>query len=413
MASSSEQPWARAIALVDMNCFFAAVEQLDNAAWRKRPVAVTNGLLGTTIITSSYEARAFGVKTGMRLNKARELCPDLIQAPSRPDRYAALSTNIMAALQQITPDVEIYSVDEAFLDITHCQSLLGSPLSIGRRIKKVVYDISGLYCSVGVSGDKTTAKFAAKQHKPDGLTIVNPTDAERFLACHPVSALSGINKGVAGFLARYGIFRCRDMKKLPISILAKRYGNPGRRIWLMAQGQDPEKVSTNIKPPKTMGHGKNMPPETTDRHIILTYYQHMAEKLAARLRQYGFESKLFIISLKTKSQGWLSSKAATVYPTDDGRQIFYLCCTFLEQHWQGQGVWQVRIVALNLQSEKQADLFEQMKPSPQREKINQTVDGINEKFGEFAIAPSRLIARSEMPNVITPSWQPNGHRKTV
>ena len=147
------------------------------------------------------------------------------------------------------------------------------------------------------------------------------------------------------------------MKKLPISILAKRYGNPGRRIWLMAQGRDPEKVSMNIKPPKTMGHGKNMPPETTDRHIILTYYQHMAEKLAARLRQYGFESKLFIISLKTKSQGWLSSKAATVYPTDDGRQIFYLCYTFLEQYWQGQGVWQVRIVALDLQSEKQADLF--------------------------------------------------------
>jgi DNA polymerase-4 len=122
---------------------------------------------------------------------------------------------------------------------------------------------------------------------------------------------------------------------------------------------------------------------------------------------------LFIISLKTKYQGWLSSKATTVYPTDDGRQIFYLCCTFLEQHWQGQGVWQVRIVALNLQSEKQADLFEQTKPSPQREKINQTVDGINEKFGEFAIAPSRLITRSEMPNVIAPSWQPSGHRKTV
>ena len=99
--SVSESPWARAIALADMNCFFAAVEQLDNPVWRKQPVAVTNGLLGTTIITSSYEARAFGIKTGMRLNKARELCPDLIQAPSRPDRYAALSTNIMAALQQI------------------------------------------------------------------------------------------------------------------------------------------------------------------------------------------------------------------------------------------------------------------------------------------------------------------------
>ncbi len=410
--TASASTWPRVIALVDMNCFFAAVEQLDNPDWRQKPVAVTNGLLGTTIITSSYEARAYGVKTGMRLNQARSLCPMLIQAPSRPDRYAALSTKIMASLQQITPDVEIYSVDEAFLDVTRCQSLWGPPQRIGTLIKKAVYQASNLYCSVGISGDKTTAKFAAKRHKPDGLSVIPPSESEQVLAPYLVSELSGINSGVAGFLKQYGVIVCGDMKTLPISILAKRYGNVGRRIWLMAQGLDPDKVQTNIKAPKTMGHGKNMPPETKDKHLILTYFQHMAEKLAARLRLYGFHTKQFWISLKT-TQGWLTLKACTTYETDDGKLIFSLCQRFMVDLWRGQGAWQVRIVALDLQSEKQGDLFEFATAEPQRDKLNLVMDDINRKFGEFMVAPSRLIARSEMPNVITPSWQPEGHRKTV
>lgn len=411
--SRSDQPWLSAIILVDMNCFFAAVEQLDNPAWREQPVAVTNGLLGTTIITSSYEARYFGVKTGMQLKVARALCPNLIQAPSRPNRYAALSTKIMASLQQVSPDVEIYSIDEAFIDITQCQSLLGTPYQIARRVKKAVYQASGLYCSVGVSGDKTTAKFAAKRHKPDGLKLIPPWQAEQALAPYLVTELSGINEGVANFLRQYGVIICGDMKKLPIGILAKRYGNLGRRIWLMAQGRDPDKVRTNITAPKTMGHGKNMPPETRDCHIILTYFQHMSEKLAARLRQYGFQSNQFLIALKTKSQGWVSRKAATTYPTDDGKHIFELCQNFMTQYWHGQGVWQVRVVALEIKSEKQIDLFQPIGFAPQREKLNQAIDDINHKYGEFTVAPSRLIQRSQMPNVITPSWQPSGHRKTV
>ena len=106
---------------------------------------------------------------------------------------------------------------------------------------------------MGISGDKTTAKFADKRHKPDGLKVINPTEAGQVLAPYHVSELSGINKGVTGFLKQYGVIVCGDMKKLPISVLAQRYGNVGRRIWLMAQGRDPDKVQTNIKAPKTMG----------------------------------------------------------------------------------------------------------------------------------------------------------------
>ena len=153
MSPPSEALWSRAIILVDMNAFFASIEQRDRPEWRGRPVAVTNGLQGTCIITCSYEARAYGVHTGMRLKEARRLCPDLIQSPARPQRYAQVSSAIMTALQDITPLVEVFSVDEAFLDVTACQSLWGSPPRMAQLAKRKVFEAVGLPCSIGVSGD--------------------------------------------------------------------------------------------------------------------------------------------------------------------------------------------------------------------------------------------------------------------
>jgi len=243
--------WPRAIILVDMNAFFAAIEQRDHPKWRSRPLAVTNGRTGTCIITSSYEARAHGVKTGMRLKEGRERCPGLIQCPARPGRYAEISTAIMSALQDITPDMEVFSVDEAFLDVTRCQQLLGSPERIARLAKRKVFEASGLLCSAGVSGDKTTAKYAAKLNKPDGLTVIPPWEAKARLHDVPVTDLCGINRGIGAFLAARGIFTCGDMAQLPIGVLAQRFGNPGRRIWYMAQGADPEPLHPDVPPPKS------------------------------------------------------------------------------------------------------------------------------------------------------------------
>ena len=180
------------IVLVDMNSFFASIEQLDQPELFGRPIAVTNGRQGTCIITCSYEARYWGIKTGMRLKQAKKLCPELIQRPSRPKRYAEISTRIMHGLTSITPDVEVYSVDEAFLDMTHCQKIISSPQTMARKIKELILELSDLSCSIGVSGDKTTAKYAAKQNKPDGLTIIPPEKAEETLQDVPVTELCGI-----------------------------------------------------------------------------------------------------------------------------------------------------------------------------------------------------------------------------
>ena len=410
----SSEPWLRAIILVDMNAFFASVEQLDKPEWRGRPVAITNGLQGTCIITCSYEARAMGVKTGMRLKQAYEKCPTLIQCPAHPERYADVSTAIMSSLYSITPDVEIFSVDEAFLDVTRCQKILGSPEEIARLVKQTVYDASGLLCSVGMSGDKTTAKHAAKQNKPDGLTIVHPSVAKEYLHNVPVTELCGINKGIGGYLAERGVYTCGDMAQLPISELGRRFGNIGRRIWKMCLAEDPDKVTTEISAPKSIGHGKVMPPNTTNIDTLLMYLLHMSEKVAARLRRYDLQASHFYIGLNT-AMGWLTVKPRLANPTQDERLIYGLCKNFLEQDWHGEGVHQVQVTALNPHSVTgQLMLFNNNDDELGLGKTHhQVMDNINQRYGELCLAPARLLNRSSMPNVIAPAWKPFGLRQTI
>ena len=408
------KPWSRAIILVDMNAFFASIEQRDTPEWRGRPVAVTNGETGTCIITCSYEARALGIKTGMRLKEARQLCPALIQAPARPERYAAVSTRIMSALEEITPEVEVFSVDEAFLDVTRCQRLMGPPAHIAELAKLMVFKASGLQCSVGVSGDKTTAKYAAKLNKPDGLTVIPPWQAKAHLHDVPVTDLCGINKGIGGFLAARGVHTCGDMARLPIGELARRFGNPGRRIWYMAQGADPEPLQLSVPAPKSMGHGKVMPPNTQDGAVIHTYLLHMSEKIAARLRRHDMVAQQFAVGLRTR-ESWIGDTTRCMLPTQDGQTIVRLCKKVIRACWQGEGVHQVQVTALDPRPMSgQLELFDQPTPRQQKENaVNTAMDNINAHYGEFALAPARLLQRSSMPNVIAPAWKPYGHRQTI
>lgn len=409
---SSNPRWSRMIALIDMNAFFASIEQCDTPYFRGRAIGVTNGYRGTCIITCSYEARSYGIKTGTRLKVARQLCPHFIQAPARPQRYAEVSTNIMTALEDITPDIEIFSVDEAFLDLTACQRYWNlTPEAIGQMIKKKVFEASGLLCSVGISGDKTTSKWAAKIHKPNGLTIIAPWNAESALADVPVTELCGINTGIARFLEARGVVLCGDMKKIPISVLGQRFGNPGKRIWLMCQGKDPDHVQQVVAPPKTLGHGKVIPPDTQDLEVLRIYLMHMAEKVGRRLRKNELQAQHFSIALRT-SFGWLARKYRTAIPTDDGRAIFRLCRSFLHRQWHGEGIHQVHVLALDPRPAfAQRDLFTQ--PAPRRETINQVLDDINIKYGEFTLCPTPMLNRSDMPNVIAPAWKPYGHRQSI
>ena len=397
---------------MDMNAFFCSVEQLDNPELQGRPIGITNGSQGTCIITCSYEARAFGIRTGMRLGEAQRLCPDFIRIPSHPRRYAEVSSNIMDALTILTPDVEVFSVDEAFLDITHCQRLMGPPEQIANMVKHTVLEASGgVLCSIGLSGDKTTAKYAAKLNKPNGLTIIPPWKARSALTDAPITDLCGIARGIGKFLSDRGVHSCGDMQKLPIGELGKRFGNLGRRIWLMAQGLDPDPVKVSVPAPKTIGHGKVMPPNTTDISLIQTFLLHMSEKVAARLRRHHFRAGKFFIGLRS-ADGWISGKYSPALPTDHGPDIMALCHRFISLEWQGEAVFQVQITAMDPHhNNMQMEMFA---PDRERlERLNRARDHINQRYGEFALAPARLLLRSRMPNVIAPAWKPSGHRETI
>jgi len=403
--------WQRMIALVDMNAFFASIEQLDFPELRGRPVAVTNGAVGTCVITSSYEARAFGVKTGMHLKQARQLCPGIIQRAARPERYAEVSTRLMKSLEIFTPDIEIFSVDEAFLDFTRCWRLYREPYPLAVAIQRHVLAVSGCGCSIGMSGDKTTAKFAAKQKKPNGITLIAPWEAEASLRDVPVTELCGIAEGIGRFLAARGVYTCGDMKHLPIGVLAKRFGNPGRRIWYMCQGKDYAKLQGEIPPPKTIGHGKVVPPNTRDYTLLLIYLLHMSEKVAARLRRHRFAARSFFVGLRAR-EDWIANQYACAVPVNDGREIFRLGRDLLTHTWRGEGIFQVQVCALDPRPvDNQLELFSE--EDPRRNSCLQAQDRINRRYGEFTVMPARLLGRSSMPNVISPAWRPYGHRQTI
>ncbi len=405
--------WQRAIVLLDMNAFFASVEQRDFPSLLGHPVAITNGMRGSCIITCSYEARAFGIRTGMRVKEALTLCPQLIQRPTRPKVYAKVSRNIMHSLINVCPDIEVFSVDEAFIDVTACQKLYGTPEEAARQLKQTVYRASGLLCSLGLSGDKTTAKYAAKLNKPDGFTVIPPWQAKAHLRHVPVTELCGIAKGIGGFLAQHGVIYCGDMEKLPISVLSRRFGNLGRRIWYMCQGADPDPLHPDVAAPKSIGHGKVMPPNTRDRSTILTYLQHMCSKVGTRMRRYDMEAKTFWVGFRSR-EGWIGNKTRLSGFSNDQQQIYQLGYLVLETNWQGEGIHQIQVTALDPRpAAMQLDLFSAKTEGKTHTQLNIAIDRINERYGELALSPARLLNKSDMPNVIAPAWKPDGLRQTI
>ncbi|MGB4342155.1 MAG: DNA polymerase IV [Moraxellaceae bacterium] len=405
---SQSKGWRRMIALVDMDAFFASVEQMDNPRLQGCPVGVVNGEQGSTIIAASYEARALGIRTGTPWAEARARCPEFVRVVSRPARYSEISNRIMTALQEVTPELEVFSVDEAFLDLTSCQAYYRyQPETIGRLIRATVLKASGLSCSVGISGDKTTAKWAAKQEKPGGLTLVHPDEAEKRLANIPLTELCGIGPGIAEFFAQYDVYRCGDMKRIPISVPAQRFGNLGRRLWLMAQGRDPAAIDQRTHEPKSMSHGKILPPQVREVTIINGFFMHMAEKLATRLRRHGYVVQEYHISMRCP-EGWRQAWMRTEQGTSDGAEIFRLCKRFLRQHWFGEVVQQIRIHAASpVRSGMQPDFF----ALPGDDSVNQAIDNVNGLFGAFAVHRGSMNAHARSAPVISPAWSRNGMRE--
>jgi DNA polymerase IV len=388
---SDNKHWKRAIILLDMDAFFASVEQLYNPDLAGKPVAVLNGQQGSIIITASYEARAFGIKTGMKMREAKQRCPQLIQLSASHNRYGAISAKIMASLQAITPDIEVYSIDEAFLDVTRCQKLHGDPVSIAHHVQACVWEASGLTCSVGVAGDKTTAKLAAGLNKPAGLQVIPPWEVEETLASISVSKLCGIGPAITKFLAKHGVHVCGDMKKVPVSIMTRRFGPFGYRMWMMCQGKDPAPVNTDISPPKSVGNGKVIPPQTRDKNTVLMTFMRMCEKVASRMRKNDLCAQHYLVAMKINFNGWVKHKTRLVIPSCDGHDIYQLCQRLIKDNWHtGVTVQQVQVTALDPRpAGEQTDLF--VSPPAEHKSKHEVIDEINSRFGSEMIGPARAL----------------------
>ena len=193
----SERTWSRIVAHADMDAFYAAIEQLDDAALRGRPVLVGSRSDRGVVLTASYEARPYGVGSAMPMAKARRLCPSAVIVPPRFDRYQEVSRTIMRVFSDFSPEVEALSLDEAFLDMTGSEQLFGDPQSIGRRLKHAVWEATGgLTASVGLSATKYVAKVASARQKPDGLTVVPPDEAQGL--ARPASRVLAVGRGAQG-----------------------------------------------------------------------------------------------------------------------------------------------------------------------------------------------------------------------
>ena len=225
------------IMCIDMDAFFASVEQQVNPKLRGKPIAVIGSGGRTVITTRSYEARAYGVKTGMNIYEAKKLCPDLILVVGDNEKYAHTCNELAAIYSKYTPDIEIYSIDEAFLDITTTHHLFGGPEAIGFAIKKEVKDQFGINCTVGIAPNILMAKLASDIAKPDGLQWIKPEHTETLLKDLPVKDLWGIGSATAEKLEQLGIRTCGELGKAPASLLRNKFGINGETLKHMGQGR--------------------------------------------------------------------------------------------------------------------------------------------------------------------------------
>ncbi|HOL67139.1 MAG TPA: DNA polymerase IV, partial [bacterium] len=229
----------RVILHVDMDAYFASVEQQINPSLRGRPVLVCgNPLTKTVVASASYEAKRQGVRSGMSIPEALKLCPDAILVPGNPICYAETSRVVFSLLSLFTDTLEIYSIDEAFLDVSRTFPLFGGKGALGRRIKETIRKKTGLTCSVGMAPNKLLAKIAASLVKPDGLRIIEEKEVPELMSDLPVEEVPGIGPRLASLLSDWGITTCGQLQRLGENFLITRFGLRGRFLYQAACGFD-------------------------------------------------------------------------------------------------------------------------------------------------------------------------------
>lgn len=377
---------------LDLDAFFAAVEQRDHPEWRGRPVVVGAAPGGRGVVaTCSYEARRHGVHSAMPISQAaRRLPPETVYV--RPDitRYAEVSRQIMSALTDLAPVVEQVSIDEAFIDITAMERLVGLPGAIGERAKSLIREKTGLSASVGIGPNRLIAKLASDYRKPDGLTVVQPGEVNAFLDPMPLSVLRGVGAKTAPRLKRLGLKTVGDVRRLPLETLRQALGaRAGTQVHLQANGIADDHVHPDTGR-KSISKETTFPQDISDREMLRETLLWAAQEVGFLARHEG--RKGLVVSLKVRLHPFEThTRSRTLrVPTASDLEIYHAAWDLFQTgHWGGRAV---RLIGLGLSGWEptpiQPDLFADHQPpapDPREERLHETLDAIRTRFGKGTI----------------------------
>ena len=355
---------------VDMDAFYAAVEQLDHPEYLGKPVIVgadPRGGKGRGVVSAcSYEARRFGVRSALPISQAYRLCPQAIYVRPRMERYEEMSRRVFAVLRSYTDFVEPLSIDEAFLDVTRSRSLFGNAETIGRRLKAQVREATGLVASVGVAPNKFLAKIASDLGKPDGFVVVPHGEEAAFLRDLPLSRLWGVGPKTEARLARIGLRTIGDLAATARPTLEELLGDAGVHLWELAHGIDAREVVPS-EPAKSIGAETTFGEDTDDPERLRRTLLALAERVAHRLRDEGYRAALALLGLVPRRQ----------------RKVRLL------------GVSASRLVEAPGGAGEQLSLFTGRRDRSRA--LEHAVDAIRERFGEDAIRRAALAPGAASP----------------
>lgn len=287
----------RKIIHIDMDAFYASVEQRDHPELRGRPVAVGHDEERSVVAAASYEARRFGVRSAMPSQKARRLCPQLVFVPGRMDVYRAVSAQIHAVFHEYTDLVEPISLDEAFLDVTENKPGIGLAVDIAREIKQKIRERLHLVASAGVSYNKFLAKIASDYRKPDGLCTIHPAQALEFIGRLPVEDFWGVGPATAGKMHAMGIYNGIQLRACPLQQLTRAFGKAGAVYHDFAMGIDPRPVEAE-RVRKSIGCEHTLEKDITAQSSVVIELYHVAVELVERLRRNGFRGNTLTLKVK-------------------------------------------------------------------------------------------------------------------
>jgi nucleotidyltransferase/DNA polymerase involved in DNA repair len=380
----------RAILHVDMDAFYASIEQLDDPRLKGRPVIVgadpKEGHGRGVVAACSYEARKFGVRSALPIGRAWKLCPEAAYVRPRMKRYTEVSAQVMEVLRQFTNLVEPLSIDEAFLDITGSIALFGAPVQIAKAIKKQIRETTGLTASAGVAPNKFLAKIASDLKKPDGLVVVENDEIEAFLQNLPIARLWGVGPKTEERLHEMGLQTIGGIRSRTQEEMARALGsNLGVHLHELALGRDDRPVVPDWEP-KSISNETTFDEDTRDRDLLVQTIRRLAESVGRRLRRESYRARKVTLKIRFEPFDTHTRQTSVKRPIDGDEEIARLALSLFDQFPLDR---RVRLIGVGTgeivrpgEESTQLGLFDE----PQKESvIDRTVDKIRERFGDDRI----------------------------